>query len=418
MARYSIAATRAGVSGVCKYRARRQSAPTHNGRMNTAASSQAVTPPRTVPAAPAQAGRPLAEVDTPALLVDLDVMDANIARVHGDARQAGVRVRPHAKAHKCAALAQRQIAAGAQGVCCQKLGEAEALAAAGIDDILVTNELVGMAKARRAAQLAGRIRLGVCADHPLQVQQLAEATQAAGTCLDVLVELDVGQGRCGVTSAADAVALAQAIAAAAPGLRFAGLHAYHGGAQHLRSPAERQAAIAGAVARAREAVAALAAAGLPCATVTGAGTGTYALEAASGLYTELQPGSYVLMDVDYAANTPAEGSAPLGHALFGWCSVISLRPGQAVLDGGLKAFGVDCGLPRVLHPGWQVKGISDEHTVIVSTTADAAPLALGDKLRLIPGHCDPTVNLHDWLVAIRGDTVEAVWPVTARGAMF
>lgn len=386
--------------------------------MNTAASPQAAPPARPLPPAPAQAGCPLADVDTPALLLDLDVMDANIAQVHGRAQRAGVRVRPHAKAHKCAAVAQRQIAAGAQGVCCQKLGEAEALAAAGITDILVTNELVGMAKARRAAQLAGRIRLAVCADHPLQVQQLADATREAGTCLDVLVELDVGQGRCGVTSASAAVALAQAIAAAAPGLRFAGLHAYHGGAQHLRSPAERQAAIAGAVARAREAVAALAAAGLPCPTVTGAGTGTYALEAASGMYTELQPGSYVLMDVDYAANTLGEDNAPLGHALFGWCSVISLRPGQAVLDGGLKAFGVDAGLPRVLHPGWQVKGISDEHTVIVSTGADAAPLAVGDKLRLIPGHCDPTVNLHDWLVAIRGETVEAVWPVDARGAMF
>lgn len=385
--------------------------------MNTAVSSPPVTS-RAIPPAPAQAGAPLADIDTPALLIDLDVMEANIARVHDQARRAGVRVRPHAKAHKCAALAQRQIAAGAQGVCCQKLGESEALAAAGITDVLVTNQLVGAAKARRAAQLAGRIRLAVCADHPLQVQQLAEATRVAGTCLDVLVELDVGQGRCGVTSAADAVALAQTIAAASPGLRFAGLHAYHGGAQHLRSPAERQAAIAGAVARTREAVAALAAAGLPCATVTGAGTGTYALEAASGVYTEIQPGSYVLMDLDYAANTPAEGVAPLGHALLGWCSVISLRPGQAVLDGGLKAFGVDCGLPRVLHPGWQVKGISDEHTVIVSTAADAAPLAVGEKLRLIPGHCDPTVNLHDWLVAVRRDTVEAVWPVDARGAMF
>lgn len=386
--------------------------------MNTATSSTAVTTAHAIPPAPAHSGCPLADVDTPALLLDLDVMDANIAQVHGRAQRAGVRVRPHAKAHKCAAVAQRQIAAGAQGVCCQKLGEAEALAAAGITDILVTNELVGMAKARRAAQLAGRIRLAVCADHPLQVQQLADATREAGTCLDVLVELDVGQGRCGVTSASAAVALAQAIAAAAPGLRFAGLHAYHGGAQHLRSPAERQAAIAGAVARAREAVAALAAAGLPCPTVTGAGTGTYALEAASGVYTELQPGSYVLMDVDYAANTLSEDNAPLGHALFGWCSVISLRPGQAVLDGGLKAFGVDAGLPRVLHPGWQVRGISDEHTVIVSTGADAAPLAVGDKLRLIPGHCDPTMNLHDWLVAIRGETVEAVWPVDARGAMF
>ncbi|WP_046112681.1 DSD1 family PLP-dependent enzyme [Aquincola tertiaricarbonis] len=370
-----------------------------------------VTPP------PAAVGDVLAHIDTPALLIDLDAMEANMALVHQRARQAGVRVRPHGKAHKTPALALRQIAAGAQGLCCQKLGEAEAFAAAGIDDILVTNQLIGAGKARRAAALAGRIRLAVCADHPLQVQQLAEATAAAGTCLDVLVELDVGQGRCGVTSAAGAVALAQAIAGQAPGLRFAGLHAYHGSAQHLRSPAERQAAIGGAVARAREAAQALAAAGLPCATLTGGGTGTYAIEATSGVYTEVQPGSYVLMDTDYAANTPDEGTPALSHALYGWCSVISLRPGQAVLDGGLKAFATDHGLPQVLHEGWRVDGISDEHTVIVGSPG-AAPLAVGDKLRLVPGHCDPTVNLHDWMVAVRAGVVEQVWPVSARGAMF
>lgn len=382
-----------------------------NGAMTHAFPSPSVTP------APAAVGDVLGDVDTPALLIDLDAMEANMALVHQRARQAGVRVRPHGKAHKTPALALRQLAAGAQGLCCQKLGEAEAFAAAGIADILVTNQLVGAGKARRAAALAGRIRLAVCADHPLQVRQLAEATAAAGTCLDVLVELDVGQGRCGVAGAADAVALATQIAAAAPGLRFAGLHAYHGSAQHLRSPAERQAAIGGAVAKAREAAQALSAAGLPCATITGAGTGTYAIEAGSGVYTEVQPGSYVLMDTDYAANTPDEGTPALGHALFGWCSVISLRPGQAVLDGGLKAFATDHGLPRVLHEGWTVQGISDEHTVIVGSTG-AAPLEVGDKLRLVPGHCDPTVNLHDWLVAVRAGVVEDVWPVAARGWMF
>lgn len=368
------------------------------------------------PPAPAAPGTSLADVDTPALLIDLDAFEANLAQVHAHAHAAGVRVRPHAKAHKSPDIARRQLAAGAQGICCQKLGEAEVFADAGIDDILVTNELVGTSKAQRAAQLAARIRLALCVDHPLQMRQLGEAAQAQGSRIDVLIEVDVGQGRCGVESPAQALALAKEIAQFAPALRFAGLHAYHGGAQHLRKPAERAAAIAAACDRTRAVVALLSAHGFECPTITGAGTGTYALEAASGLYTEVQPGSYVLMDTDYAANQPDARWPALRHALFGWCSVISRRASHAVLDGGLKAFATDHGLPRVLLDGWQVDGLSDEHTVIVPG-ADAAPLAVGDKVRLLPGHCDPTVNLHDWLVALRGERVEALWHVTARGAL-
>ena len=360
---------------------------------------------------------PLAEVDTPALLVDLDAFDFNLAQVHGRCQAAGVQVRPHAKAHKSPHIARLQLATGAQGICCQKLGEAEVFAAAGIADILVTNEIVGPAKAQRAAELAGRVALGLCVDHPLQVEQLGAAALRAGSRLRVLVELDVGQGRCGVTSPQAVLALVQAITAHSPGLRFGGLHAYHGGAQHLRSPAERAAAIAGAIERVRSVVALLGANGHACDTVTGGGTGSYACEALSGLYTEVQPGSYVLLDTDYAANQPDIGVPALRHALFGWCSVISRRDGHAVLDGGLKAFATDHGLPRVLHPGWRVESVSDEHTVIVPAPG-AAALAVGDKLRLIPGHCDPTVNLHDWLVALRAGRVEQVWPVAARGAMF
>ncbi|MEF7613233.1 DSD1 family PLP-dependent enzyme [Aquincola sp. MAHUQ-54] len=370
------------------------------------------------PPAPATPGAALADVDTPALLIDLDAFEANLAQVHAQAHAAGVRVRPHAKAHKSPDIARRQLAAGAQGICCQKLGEAEVFAGAGIDDILVTNEIVGTSKARRAAQLASRIRLALCVDHALQVRQLGEAAQAEDSRLNVLIEVDVGQGRCGVESPEQALALARDIASFAPALRFAGLHAYHGGAQHLRTPAERAAAIAAACQRTRAVVALLAAHGIACETVTGAGTGTYGLEAASGLYTEVQPGSYVLMDTDYAANQPEPHWPVLRHALSGWCSVISRRASHAVLDGGLKAFATDHGLPRVLLEGWRVDGLSDEHTVIVPTTAGAAPLAVGDKLRLLPGHCDPTVNLHDWLVALRGEQVEAVWPVAARGALF
>lgn len=366
------------------------------------------------PPAPAASGQALADVETPALLIDLDAFEANLAQVHERLHAAGVRVRPHAKAHKSPDIVRRQIAAGAQGICCQTLAEAEAFAAAGIADVLVTNELVGVGKAARAARLAARIRLGVCVDHPLQVRQLGAAARAQGTCIEVLIEVDVGQGRCGVVDPDAAVALAREIAAHAPALRLAGLQAYHGGAQHLRSPAARAAAIEGACRRVRAVFERLEADGHRCDVITGGGTGTHHLEAASGLYTEVQPGSYVLMDVDYAANQPTDGVPALRHALFGWCSVISARPGRAVLDGGLKSFATDHGLPQVLHEGWTVEGLSDEHT-IVTAGPGAASLAVGDKLRLLPGHCDPTVNLHDWLVALRGDTVAELWRVAARG---
>lgn len=373
------------------------------------------------PPAPARAGHSVAQIDTPALLVDLDALQRNMDAVHARILAAGLRIRSHGKAHKCPPIALLQIAGGAHGICCQKLGEAEVFASWGIHDVLVTNQLVGEAKAERAARLAGRVRLAVCADDPVQVEALAAAAARHGTCIEVLVELEVGQGRCGVAGPGAAVALARAIAAHAPALRFGGLHAYRGSAQHLREPAARQSAVEDACARVREAVAALAAAGLPCDTITGGGTGSYAYELASGLYTEVQPGSYVLMDVDYAANQPEPGAAPLAHALQGLCTVISAQPGRAVLDGGLKAFAVDAGLPRVLAPGWKVASVSDEHTVLVPDPAapeTPQPLAVGQRLRVLPGHCDPTVNLHDWLVAIRGEQVEAVWPVAARGALF
>lgn len=363
---------------------------------------------------PAQFGTLIIDVDTPALLVDLDALESNLAVVHGRIQGAGLRVRPHAKAHKTPAIALRQLAAGAPGICCQKLSEAEVFAAAGVPDILVTNQVVGPAKARRAARLATATHLAVCADHPMPVAQLAEAAREAGSTVGVLVEVDIGHGRCGVTTPEQALAVVQAIRAGGPHLVFGGIHAFRGTAQHMRDPAQRADAVAAAVATLRLHIAALEGAGFACATITGGGTGTYPFESDSRLYTEVQPGSYVLLDADYAANRPEAGAAPLRQALYGWCTVVSARPGQAVLDGGLKAFSVDQGLPAIDHPGWTTKSLSDEHAVVVAAEG-AAPLQVGDKVRLVPGHCDPTVNLHDWLLAVRGGRVEEVWSVAARG---
>ncbi len=198
-----------------------------------------------------------------------------------------------------------------------------------------------------------------------------------------------------------------------------GLQAYHGSAQHKRTPQARREAIAQASQKAAAARDALLAAGFACPVITGGGTGTFELEAASGLYTEVQPGSYVLMDADYFANEPDPQAPLLRPVLEVLCQVISVRPGQVVLDGGLKAFAVDSGLPVPRAEGWRAASISDEHLVLrTKPEASAAPIGIGDHVRLLTGHCDPTVNLHDWIVVHQAGKVVDVWRVDARGALF
>lgn len=367
--------------------------------------------------APAIPGARLDAIDTPALLLDLDAFEHNMARVHQAIASHGKRIRAHVKAHKTTAIALRQLAAGAHGICCQKASEAEVFVDAGIQDVLITNQIVGSEKCTRVARMAHRAQVGVCVDHPTQVLQMGTAARAAGSRVRVLIEVDIGHNRCGVTEAGQAVALAQAIAAFPGHLAFDGIHAFRGSAQHMRQPDERALAVTAAVVQLRGVIGALHDAGFACPMVTGGGTGTYLLEALSDLYTEVQPGSYVLMDLDYANNIPEADSPVLRHALSVLCSVISERAEHAVLDGGLKAFAVDQGLPRALLPGWRVKSLSDEHTIIVAD-AGTPPLGLGTRVKLLPGHCDPTVNLHDWIVAIRGGVVEESWRVDARGALF
>ena len=253
----------------------------------------------------------------PALLIDLDAFEANLAKLADFANANGVRLRPHSKTHKSPIIARKQIALGAVGQCCQKVGEAEVLVEAGISDVLVSNEVWGRRKLDRLAGLAGHARISVCVDDVQNVADLSAAAMRAGTELNVLVEIDVGSGRCGVASPEAALALARAIADA-PGLIFGGLQAYHGSAQHKRSVQEREEAIGGAAETTRQTVAKLAEAGFSCDIIGGAGTGTYELEAASGVWNELQAGSYIFMDADYAKNHGADGQPVSGfrHALF------------------------------------------------------------------------------------------------------
>ncbi len=372
-----------------------------------------------------EAGAPVSAIDTPALVIDLDAMERNLATMAAFARSHGVRLRPHAKMHKSATLARLQMAAGAVGVCVQKTSEAEALAAAGIDDLFISNEVIDAAKLARVAALARCVRLAIAVDSAEGVERLAMAMRGTGATIEVFVEVDVGQGRCGVAPAA-AGALAHRVVSHAPpdgGLVFAGLQAYHGGGQHVRGAVEREAASRHAASLASAARASITASGIACRLVTGAGTGSFSFDAASGVWGEWQVGSYLFMDRDYADNAPAPGAPRFEHALFVKSQVMSRGIAHAVIDAGNKAHATDSGPPRVHRRALDFVSGSDEHGVLRPRPGGSAldlP-ALGDTVWLVPGHCDPTVNLHDHYVALRGGldggVVEAVWPIEARGCI-
>ena len=369
---------------------------------------------------PAEIGMPLDEVDTPALIVDLDAFERNLRRLPERVAGTAVKMRPHAKTHKCPVIALKQMELGAVGVCCQKVGEAEAMVYGGVKDVLVTNEIVGRQKLQRLTALAHMARIGVCTDDAGQVGALEAAARDAGITLPVYVEVNMGGNRCGVEPGEPTLDLARRITEA-PHLSFGGLQAYHGSAQHLRGWEERRQAIAQAADKAGRTRDVLARHGIDCPTITGAGTGTFEFETGSGVYTELQCGSYIFMDADYGRNLDRDGAPTKAFepSLFVWATVMS-RPAEdrAIVDAGLKALAFDSGPPTVWdEPAATYERASDEHGRLAVTGATNR-LHIGDKLRLVPGHCDPTVNLYDWYVAIRANRVEQLWPITARGAIY
>ncbi len=368
---------------------------------------------------PAAPGMREDEIDTPALVIDLDAFEYNLDTMAALLAPTGARLRAHAKTHKSPVIAHLQIARGAVGNCVQKVTEAEILAWGGVPDILVSNEVVGAAKLARLCALSRIAKVAVCADDEGQVAAIEAAAADAGVRMSVLVEIDVGAARCGVAPGPEAVALASRIAASKH-LIFGGLQAYHGSAQHKRTPAERRTLIGGAVDASRRTVEQLRQRGLDCPIVGGAGTGTFQIESVSGIYTEMQAGSYVFMDADYARNMDEDGVpvSTFRHALFVLATVISAtRPGLAVLDAGHKAVAVDSGMPTVWQrPDIRYVSASDEHGKLDVGSETAAP-RVGDKLRLVPGHCDPTVDKFDWYVGVRNGRVECLWPVAARGGV-
>ena len=381
-------------------------------------------------------GQAVKRIDTPALVIDLDAMDRNIERMARFAQQHGVLWRPHAKLHKSAHIAHLLEHAGACGHCVQKLSEAEALAAGGITHIFISNEVIAPTKLARVAALALLLnaqggRLAIAVDSEEGITRLAKAMQdakAGPAAIDVLVEINVGQNRCGVEPGAPALALANAIQSHAS-LRFAGLQAYHGGAQHLRTAAERKAAIEQVLKQVNRTRHEFDRAGIEIPLITGAGTGTMVNEAASGVYGEIQPGSFLFMDADYAANQRDAAQPMFEHALFVKTQVMSRNDKHAVCDAGHKAHAIDSGLPKLhaLPPENALRFANggDEHGVLhpdaeTGNTSGWLP-ALGDTLWLIPGHCDPTVNLHDFMIGVRGGrlkgVVERIFSVDGRGAL-
>ncbi len=359
------------------------------------------------------------EIDTPALVIDLDAFEYNLDHMAALLAPTGVKLRAHAKTHKSPVIAKLQMARGAVGQCVQKVAEAEVLAWGGIPDILVSNQIVGAAKLARLCAVSAIAKTAVCVDAAAQVDWIETAAADAGRRMTVLVEIDVGAARCGVPPGPEAVALAKRIAGSKH-LIFGGLQAYQGSAQHKRSVTERRTLIGTAVDAARRTVEQLRQQGLDCPIVGGAGTGTFQIESGSGIYTEMQCGSYVFMDADYARNLDEDGKpvSTFRHALFVLASVMSApHPGLAVLDAGHKAVSIDSGMPTLWNrPDIRYVSASDEHGKL-DVASEATMPKLGEKLRLVPGHCDPTVDRYDWYVGVRAGRVECLWPVAARGGM-
>ncbi|UWR01991.1 DSD1 family PLP-dependent enzyme [Ruegeria conchae] len=371
---------------------------------------------------PAAIGMDESEIQTPCLILDLDALERNIKKMGDYAKAHGMRHRVHGKMHKSVDVAKLQEKlGGAVGVCCQKVSEAEVFARGGIKDILVSNQVRDPAKIDRLARLPQLgARMIVCVDDIENISDLSEAAQRHGTDLEVFVEIDCGAGRCGVTTTENVVTIAKA-AEAAPNLKFTGIQAYQGAMQHLDTYEARKEKLDAAIAMVEDAYDGLKSAGIDCELVSGGGTGSYYFEANSGVYNELQCGSYAFMDADYGRILDKNGNridqGEWENALFILTSVMShAKADKAICDAGLKAQSVDSGLPFIFgRDDVEYLKCSDEHGVIGDPNG---ALKVNDRLRLVPGHCDPTCNVHDWYVGVRNGKVEALWPVSARGKAY
>ncbi|NOC82940.1 3-hydroxy-D-aspartate aldolase BhcC [Ruegeria sp. HKCCD6428] len=371
---------------------------------------------------PAKPGMDEADIQTPCLVLDLDALERNIKKMGDYAKAHGMRHRVHGKMHKSVDVAKLQEKiGGAVGVCCQKVSEAEVFVRGGIKDVLLSNQVRDPAKIDRLASLPKLgSRIIVCVDDLDNVADLSGAAVDHGTQLEVFVEIDCGAGRCGVTTTSDVIEIAKAVEAA-ENLKFTGIQAYQGAMQHLDSYEARKEKLDTAISMVKDAVEGLKAEGIECELVSGGGTGSYYFESNSGVYNELQCGSYAFMDADYGRILDKDGNridqGEWENAFFILTSVMShAKADKAIVDAGLKAQSVDSGLPVIFgRDDVEYIKCSDEHGVVMDPNG---VLKVNDKLRLVPGHCDPTANVHDWYVGVRNGKVETVWPVSARGRAY
>ena len=348
----------------------------------------------------------VSQLETPALILDMDRFEGNIRRMKDFTERLGTSLRPHYKSHKCTAIAHLQVASGAKGLCCAKVSEAADLVCAGIEDVLIANQIVDPGKIARVATLAGCCRLTVCVDDARNVESLSAAASLQNTTIHCLVEYDIGMQRCGVGTYEECLALAKGIDEA-PGLAFEGIQAYAGHLAHEDDEKKRRVCSEGIEQDLRELKRYLEKSGLSVKEISGVSTGTAFMRPKGSVYTEIQAGSYIFMDASYnALNLEFE------NALFVLASVVSTRNGRAVFDAGAKSFGMDQRPPVFLdHPEAAVR-FNEEHC---SIPGDIGGWQAGDKAKMIPGHCCTTVNLYDFIHFVRkGKVVDRV-PVTSRG---
>jgi D-serine deaminase-like pyridoxal phosphate-dependent protein len=354
-------------------------------------------------------------IPTPAAVLDLDAFDRNVAKMAARAKAAGLALRPHAKSHKTSAIAHRQIAAGAVGICCAKLAEAEAMAAAGVGAILVTSPIAGAAQAERAAALAQDVAdFRIVVDHVDGARELAAAAEGP---IQVLIDVDPGMGRTGVHDAAQALEVFQAIAAQ-PNLKLLGVQCYGGHWQHMEGANARAAAVADGMSHLKAVMAALKAAGADIAVVTGGGTGSFAADAAQGVLTEVQPGSFAFMDREYRDALKDDPDGAFEQALVIAATVISANhPKWVTVDAGLKAFSTDGPLPLAVTPKFAASDyrfFGDEHGRLMRPESET--VVRGERVDFVPPHVDPTLDRYDVIHFVRGDVLVEIAPVEGRGA--
>jgi len=354
-------------------------------------------------------------IPTPAAVLDLDAFERNVAKMASRAEAAGLALRPHAKSHKCSAVALRQIEAGAVGICCAKLAEAEAMAAAGVARILITSPIAGAFQADRAARLAQDLAdFRIVVDH---VDGARELGAAALGPMQVLIDVDPGMGRTGVASAEQAVEVARVIAAQ-PNLKLIGVQCYGGHWQHMEGANARAAAVADGMAYLQTVIAALRQAGADIQVVTGGGTGSFAADAAQAVLTEIQPGSFAFMDREYRVALKDDPDGAFEQALTIAATVITAnQPKWVTVDAGLKAFATDGPLPLPATPKFATcayRFFGDEHGMLMRPKD--GEVARGERVDFVPPHVDPTLDRYDVLHMVRDDVLVEIAPIEGRGA--